>query len=78
MRTHVEAKWWSLLDLAIAMANNLIYLDDAFQSYHRWAVDNNQRYMKSFINGKAPTPIYIADIQKCMQSVITKLQDQEH
>ena len=77
MRTHVEAKWWSLLDLAIAMANNLIYLDDAFQSYHRWAVDNNQRYMKSFINGKAPTPIYIADIQKCMQSVITKY-DKNH
>ena len=77
MRTHVEPYRWSILDLATAMATQKIYLDDAFQSYHRWATENNQKYMKSFINGKAPTPIYIADIQKCMQSVITKY-DKNH
>ena len=77
MRTRVEPYRWSILDLAIAMANKKIYLDDAFQSYHRWQLDNNQRYMKSFINGKAPTPIYVADIAKCMQSVITKY-DKNH
>ena len=61
MRTHVEPYRWSILDLATAMATHKIYLDDAFQSYHRWAIENNQKYMKSFINGKAPTPITEVD-----------------
>ena len=72
MRTKIAAQWWSTLDLAALMRDSKIYLDDAFQSYHRWVTENNQKYMKSLLNGKAPTPIYVADIAACLQSVISR------
>ena len=47
-------------------------LHDCFQSYHRWVIENNQQYMRSLLNGKAPTSIYLADIAKCQGSVEKK------
>ena len=72
MRTNIDAHWWTAHLLATTMKNKGIYLDDAFQSNHRWQIENNQQYMRSLLNGKAPTSIYIADIKKCKDSVEKK------
>ena len=55
MRTRIDAHWWKAHYLATTMRDNGIYLDDSFQSYHRWVTENNQQYMRSLLNGKAPT-----------------------
>jgi len=72
MRTQIDANWWTAHSLAALMRDNGIYLDDSFQSYHRWVTENNQHYMRSLLNGKAPTSIYLADIAKCQASVEKK------
>ena len=72
MRTLIDAHWWKAHYLATMMKNNGIYLDEAFQSNHRWVIENNQQYMRSLLNGKAPTSIYLADIKKCQDSVAKK------
>ncbi len=72
MRTRIDAHWWKAYYLATTMRDNGIYLDDSFQSYHRWVTENNQQYMRSLLNGKAPTSIYLADIAKCQGSVEKK------
>ena len=59
MRTSIDAHWWKAHYLATMMKNNGIYLDEAFQSNHRWVIENNQQYMRSLLNGKAPTSIYL-------------------
>ena len=61
MRTQIDANWWTAHSLAALMRDNGIYLDDSFQSYHRWVTENNQHYMRSLLNGKAPTSIYLAN-----------------
>jgi len=72
MRTYYEHHDWSAVTLATLMRNKKIFLDDAFQSYHRWVTENNQQYMRSLLNGKAPTPIYVADIEACRNSIRLK------
>ena len=59
MRTYYEHQDWTARFLAGLMKSKRIYLDDAFQSYHRWVTENNQQYMRSLLNGKAPTPIML-------------------
>ena len=77
MRTQIDANWWTAYSLACAMRDNKIFLDDCFQSYHRWVIENNQQYMRSLLNGKAPTSVYVADIRKCQDSV-EKKYDTKH
>ena len=77
MRTFYEYQDWSARFLAEMMKKQNIYLDDAFQSYHRWVTENNQLYMKSLLNGKAPTPIYVADVELCRNSIKMKW-DENH
>ena len=77
MRTFYEHEDWSARFLAELMKKENIYLDDAFQSYHRWVTENNQQYMRSLLNGKAPTPIYVADIEACRNSIRLKY-DENH
>lgn len=75
MRTFYEHEDWSARFLAELMKKENIYLDDAFQSYHRWVTENNQQYMRSLLNGKAPTPIYVADIEACRNSIRLKYDE---
>ena len=77
MRTYYEHQDWTARFLAGLMKSKRIYLDDAFQSYHRWVTENNQQYMRSLLNGKAPTPIYVADIEACRNSIRLKY-DENH
>ena len=75
MRTYYEHQDWTARFLAGLMKSKRIYLDDAFQSYHRWVTENNQQYMRSLLNGKAPTPIYVADIEACRNSIKQKFDE---
>ena len=77
MRTTISAQYWTARWLAELMKQGKIYLDDAFQSYHRWIVELNQQYMRSLLNGKAPTPIFVADIEQCRNSIKQKF-DENH
>ena len=77
MRTTISAQYWTARWLAELMRQGQIYLDDAFQSYHRWIVELNQQYMRSLLNGKAPTPIFVADIEQCRNSIKQKF-DENH
>ena len=72
MRTTISAQYWTARWLAELMKQGKIYLDDAFQSYHRWIIELNQQYMRSLLNGKAPTPIFVADIEACKKSIEQK------
>ena len=52
--------------LANHMVEEMIYLDEAFQSNTRWGNATNQGYMRSIIEGRAITPITVGSIDQIL------------
>ena len=49
-----------------------MYLDLSFQRISSWSVEKNQEYMKSLLEGKAKSPLTIADATACLNSLNNK------
>ena len=69
MKTTVRATAWPVNRLAELQSQGKIYLDDSFQSYSRWVTETNQRYMRSLLEGRAPTPITLGKISTLKDNI---------
>ena len=59
---------WGLKDLHDLSKSKKIKLDLSFQSVMRWKLKQLLKYLKCTLNGFAPNPIVIADIDACLQA----------
>jgi hypothetical protein len=69
MKTTVRATAWPVVRLAELQKEGKIYLDDSFQSYSRWVLETNQKYMRSLLEGRAPTPITLGKISTLRDNI---------
>ena len=69
MKTTVRATAWPVGRLASLQKESKIYLDDSFQSYSRWVIETNQKYMRSLLEGRAPTPITLGKISTLRDNI---------
>ena len=69
MKTTVKATAWPVGRLASLQKDGKIYLDDSFQSYSRWVIETNQKYMRSLLEGRAPTPITLGKISTLKDNI---------
>lgn len=69
MKTTVRATAWPVVRLAQLQKEGKIYLDDSFQSYSRWVLETNQKYMLSLLEGRAPTPITLGKISTLRDNI---------
>ena len=69
MKTTVRATAWPVVRLAQLQKEGKIYLDDSFQSYSRWVLETNQKYMRSLLEGRAPTPITLGKISTLRDNI---------
>ena len=57
---------FNFIDLANAQNSNRIFLDLSFQSEERWNDKQRQKFIKSVLADRCPTPIVLAVVESCM------------
>ena len=58
---------FNFIDLANAQNSNRIFLDLSFQSEERWNDKQRQKFIKSVLADRCPTPIVLAVVDSCME-----------
>ena len=58
---------FNFIDLANSQNSNRIFLDLSFQSEERWNDKQRQKFIKSVLANRCPTPIVLAVVESCME-----------